>query len=458
MTAGAGTPWWNDLLRLLTLQDANTRVVLLGTGVLGLASGVIGSFAVLRRRSLVGDAVAHAALPGICLAFFVVGDKSFAAFLAGALVFGVLAAASISFVRAHTRVKEDAAIAVAIGAYFGLGIVLQRLIQNLPEGNRAGLDSFIFGKAASMVRADTWRIVGVAAVVLALVGILYKEFKALCFDREFASAQGWPVLALDLLLMALICVCTVVGLPAVGIVLMVALLVIPGVSARFWTDRLGPMLLIAGGFGIVAGVLGTALSATVPAPAKALTRGWPTGPMIVLVAAACFIVSMLLAPRRGLIADGLRIWGLRRRIAFQNLLRSAYERAEVVGAEGAGAWRPADLSIARVLTPAALGRRLWWARRRGVVEVTGGGYRLTGAGLAEAQRVVRAHRLWELFLIQDAAIAPDHVDRDADQIEHVLPRDMVARLEDQLRAQGRLPGPVPPSPHAIGPGGEGAGA
>jgi manganese/zinc/iron transport system permease protein len=393
--------------------------------------------------------VAHAALPGICVAFFVVGDKSFAAFLVGALVFGVLAAASISFVRAHTRVKEDAAIAIAIGAYFGLGIVLQRLIQNMPEGNRAGLDSFIFGKAASMVRADTWRIAGVAAVVLAAVALLYKELKALCFDREFASAQGWPVLRLDLLLMALICVCTVAGLPAVGIVLMVALLVIPGVAARFWTDRLGPMLLIAGALGAIAATLGTALSATIPTPSTALTRGWPTGPMIVLVAAACFVVSLLAAPGRGLIAEAVRVWRLRRRIAFQNFLRSAYEAAEAAGGPGA-IWRRDALSGARAVEAGVLDHRLYRARRRGHIEPVGDGYRLSAAGLAEAQRIVRAHRLWELFLIEEAAIAPDHVDRDADQIEHVLARELVERLEDQLRAQGRLPAPVPPSPHVIG--------
>ncbi len=450
MDPAIGT-WWDDLIRLLTLRDANTRIVLLGTGLLGLAAGVIGSFAVLRKRSLASDAVAHAALPGICLAYFVVGDRSFAAFLVGALIFGVLAAASISFIRRFTRVKEDAAIGIAIGVYFGLGVALQRVIQNLPSGNRAGLDGFIFGKAASMVSADTERIAWTGAAVLACVGVFYKEFKVLCFDRDFAGSQGWPTLVLDLLLMALVCVCTVAGLPAVGIVLMVALLVIPAVAARFWTERLGVMLVLAGGIGALSGMLGTSLSAVLPAPARALTRGWPTGPMIALVASACFVVSLLVAPRRGVLADAFRRWSLRRRIAFQNLLRDVYESLEPSG-DPRATWRPDDLALTRSVGGANVRGRVRRARRAGVVMGADDGYRLTEAGVEEAARIVRAHRLWEVFLIEQAAIAPDHVDRDADQIEHVLPRELLARLEEQLRAAGRLPEALPASPHAIGSG------
>ncbi len=437
--------WPEDLARLLTLRDANTRVVLIGTGLLGLASGVIGSFAVLRRRALVGDAVAHAALPGICAAYFVVGDRSFGAFLLGALVFGVLAAGLISFLRAFTRVKEDAATAIVIGSFFGLGLVLSKIIQNEPAGNRAGLDRFLLGAAASMVRADAARIGLAAAAVGIGVALLYKELKLLCFDRDFAQSLGFPAMALDLLLMGLICLCTVVGLPAVGVVLMVALLIIPGVTARFWTDRLATMIAVAGAVGLVSGILGTALSAALPAPAKALTRGWPTGPMIVLVAGGCFLASLLVAPRRGLLAEAARRWALRRRIADQHLLRAVYERLEPTG-DLCAAWLPGVLARS---SPSTWGRSLARARRRGVVVPADGGYRLTDRGAAEAARVVRAHRLWEHYLIEEASIAPDHVDRDADAIEHLLPADVLARIEHRLRSEGRLPEAVPISPHAI---------
>ena len=434
----------NEFIRLITLQDANTRTVLVGTTLLGIASAVVGSLAVLRKRSLIGDAVAHAALPGICLAYFLVGERQFGAFMIGALVMGLLSAVFVSFVKSATRIKEDAAIAMVIGGFFGLGIVLSRLIQNRPEGNRAGLDSFIFGKAASMVQSDAALITAVAASVIAVVALLYKEFKALCFDREFARSQGWPATALDLVLMGLVCVCTVVGLPAVGVVLVVALLVIPSVAARFWTDRLGAMLLVSAVIGGAAGLLGTVLSATVPAPAGALSRGWSTGPLIVLVASMIFVISLLAAPRRGVIADLVRRERLRRRVAMQNFLRDAYEAIERTG-DLSRPWRLNDLG-----RPSSARRGLAnSARRRGlVVALPDGSFALTAQGRTAASRVIRAHRLWELYLIEQADIATDHVDRDADEIEHILPPEVIAQLEARLLSQGRRP-LVPPSPHAI---------
>ncbi len=292
----------DDLIRLLTLQDANTRTVLVGTALLGVASGVVGGLAILRRRALVGDAVAHAALPGVCIAFLIVGERDFGFFLLGALIAGIVAAVMISLLRLYTPIKEDAATAISIGSLFGLGLVLSRRIQDLPSGNRAGLDGFIFGKAAAMVRSDAIWIGTAALAVLVVVILLYKELKVLCFDRDLAGAMGFRVLPLDLLLMGLVCVCVVVGLPAVGVVLMVALLVIPPAAARLWTDRLAVMLVLSGGFGLLSGVLGTALSATMPTPSGAMTRGWPTGPLIVLVAGSIFLVSLIVSPKRGLVA------------------------------------------------------------------------------------------------------------------------------------------------------------
>jgi manganese/zinc/iron transport system permease protein len=440
----------NDLWRLMTLQDANTRIVLLGTTLLGLAAAVVGSFTVLRQRALVGDAVAHAALPGLCAAYLLIGERDLLAFMIGAMVFGLLAAAFIAAVKRFTRVKEDSAIALAIGGFFGLGIVLSHLIQRQPTGNRAGLDGFIFGKAASMVSQDAQLILIAAAFILLAVTLLYKELKLLCFDRAFAAGQGWPTLTLDLALMGLICLCTVVGLPAVGVVLMVALLVIPPVAARFWTQRLGPMILLAGALGACSGFLGTILSAAIPSPEGSRTQGWPTGPMIVLVAASLFFASMMLAPRRGLVADALRRLSLRRRIADQHLLRDAYEALE-----------PAR-DLARVWTPQAVARSgsfprgvLARATRHGLIAPAVGGYVLTAHGQLEATRMVRAHRLWEQYLIQHADIAADHVDRDADEIEHVLPATLITQLETALAERGHWPShtpaaeDIPASPHPL---------
>ena len=431
----------DTFLRLILLQDANTRVVLLGAALLGMTSGVIGSFAVLRRRALLGDALAHAALPGICTAYFVVGDKSFVAFLIGALIFGTLGVLCVSFVRTHTRIKEDAAIGIVLSSFFGLGIVLSRIIQNQPAGNRAGLDTYIYGKAALMVNQDVAMIALVAAVILIVVALLFKEFELLCFDRDFAAAQGWPAMRLDILLMALLCVCTVIGLPAVGVVLMAALLIIAAAAARFWTERLSLMVALAGLIGLLSGLIGTA--------ASAMAARFAAGPPVVLAAAGFFVFSMLFAPRRGALANWWRRRKLRQRIALQNVLRALYEIGEAVGGHQRSVSFDQVLA-ARAWTAAGLTECLERADRAGLIRGRDDRYVLTEAGLREALRVVRAHRLWEIFLVEQAAIAPDHVDRDADQIEHVLPPELLARLEERLRQEGRLPAPIPQSPHPVG--------
>lgn len=445
-----------DLLRLLTLQDANTRVVLLGAGVLGLACGVIGAIAVLRRRALAGDAVAHAALPGVCFAFLIVGERNLAALLLGALVMGAVSVWFISLIKSTTRIKEDAATALAIGGFFGLGVVLLGVIQNRPDvGSRAGLQSFIFGKAAGMVHADVALITLGAAIVLVIVILLHKEFKALCFDSTFARGQGWPVKRLDFALMTLVCICTVIGLPAVGVVMVVALLIIPAVAARFWSDRYGHVLCIAGVIGALAGLLGTALSAVLPVPGATFgsARGWPTGPLIVIVASVACFASMLIAPGRGVLAAWLRQRELRRRIAQQNLLRDVYETLERTDeCDLRRAWQPQTLVPSAGAGRGVSRRTLRAARRAGLIEPHGDAWTLTAHGQTEAARVVRAHRLWELFLIEQAQIAADHVDRDADEIEHVLPPSVIAQLEARLLAEhARRPQfSVPQSPHPVG--------
>ena len=420
----------NDILRLITLQDSNTRTVLFGAAALGLSAGVVGCFAVLRRRALLGDAVAHAALPGVCAAFLIVGDRSMPAFLLGALVFGALAVLCISAIQRATRVKADAAIAIVLATFFGLGIVMsQRIMADPTGGNRAGLDSFLFGKAASMVRADAMLIASVGLVVVLTVAMFFKELKLLAFDRTFAAGIGRPVGAMDLALMLLICLVTVIGLPAVGVVLMVALLVIPAAAARFWTESLGVMLIIAGVVGALSGALGTGVSA--------VAEGVSAGPVIALAAAAMFTLA---APQRGLIASWHRARSLRRRILLENLLRALYELDEAAHRNQSDG-REGELALKRSWTPSQLSRAIARARRLGLIEPGRGTITLTQAGATAAAGIVRRHRLWELFLIEQAAIAPDHVDRDADAIEHVLPPDLLAQLEARLMELGRQPRP-----------------
>jgi len=276
-------------------ENYNTLVVLAGVSLLGASGGIIGAFAVLRKRALTGDALSHASLPGLCVAFLILQERNLTAMLLGALASGVAGIAIISALGRWTRVKDDASIGTVLSVFFGLGIVLLKIIQNLEGiGSRAGLNSYIFGKTAGMTRGDVYVILTASLVCLALIVVLYKEFQLVSFDSDFARSIGWPVYGIDLLLMSLVAAAVVIGLPNVGVVLISALLIMPGAAARFWTDQLRTMLLLAGVFGFAIGLVGTLLSATF--------NDLPAGPIIVLTGAVVFFVSLLFGFRRGAIA------------------------------------------------------------------------------------------------------------------------------------------------------------
>jgi len=436
----------NDLMHVILLNDYNTRLVVGSTALLGMTAGVIGSFLLLRKRSLMGDALSHATLPGICLAFLVMSaaglpGKSLPGLLLGALIFGMVGVGCVLLIRTHTRLKDDAAMGIVLSVFFGLGIALLGMIQDLPAGSAAGLESFIYGKTASMVWSDFLLIVAAAVGVLIATVLLFKELKVLCFDADFAGAQGWPVARLDFAMLALVAVVTVIGLQAVGLILIIALLIIPSAAARFWTDRMIVMLLLAGGFGAAAGWLGSSWSA--------LATDLPAGAMIVLVAAGIFILSMILGSTRGVLVRGLQRWRLARTVAKQHLLRAMYEIVEQANRLTEPLLEWSELLAARSWSARLLRRHLRIAQRGGLIDRVGArSYRLTRAGTHAAARAVRNHRLWEMYLIAYADIAPSHVDRDADQIEHVLQPEMIERLEGLLSANVRNAATVPPSPHA----------
>jgi len=446
---------WNEIFDVLLLRDYNTRLVVICTLLLGAACGLMGSFLLLRKRSLMGDTLSHATLPGVGLAFMVsvgmgLSDKSLPILLFGAAVTGVLGCWVVLFIRNNSRVKDDAAMGIVLSVFFGAGVVVLSLVQSMPEGSAAGLESFIYGKTASMVKGDFQILLIVTASVLLVSVLLFKEFRLLCFDESFAAAQGWPVRWLDVLLLALVTLVTVAGLQAVGLILIIAFLITPAAAARFWTDRLDRMLILSAVIGALSGWLGASVSAFFPR--------MPAGALIVLIAAVCFLVSMLFGSVRGVVVRFFRQETLKRKVGRQHLLRALYEILEAESAEGqAVEIRPVEFRQVR-------GRRTWSDAhlRRYVQQAYEDGLvraldreviTLTDAGLMEAEKVTRNHRLWEIYLIEYADVAASRVDRDADTVEHVLGERMVATLEAklmQLREAGSSG--VPASPHPIRPG------
>jgi manganese/zinc/iron transport system permease protein len=400
------------------------RNVLLGASILGLIGGVTGAFALLRRQSLLGDALAHAALPGVCLAFLLTGSKEPLPLLLGALAAGVIGALVVLGIVRGSRVKEDAAIGLVLSVFFGFGIVLLTRIQKLPGGNQSGLDKFLFGQAATLGVDDLKLMTAVGLGVLILIVLFFKEFKLVSFDPAFGQTIGVPVRGIEIALTALLVVVVVVGLQTVGVVLMVATLVTPAAAARQWTDRLGTMVILSGAIGASAGATGAVLSASI--------ERLPTGPTIVLISSSLLVASLLFAPRRGIVWSRLRERAVRDRIRRENLLKDIYLVGERAG----------DPALVSVAMPALMGVRGQSAaavralaaslRRRGWVEPGEASICLTKAGRDEAERLVRKHRLWELYLTRRLELAADHVHRDAESMEHALTDENVAELDRLL--------------------------
>lgn len=272
------------------LHDYTFQVVALGAALLGMASGMIGSFAVLRRQSLLGDVVSHAALPGIAAVFLMTGTKDTVWLLIGALCSGLTATGFIIGVVRYSRVKFDTALALGMSVFFGLGLVLLTYVQKIPNSNQAGLQRFIFGQAAVLLKSDILVIAVTGAVLLALTLLFWKEFKLLSFDPEFARSLGFPTRSLNVLLSAMTVAAIIAGLQTVGVILMSAMLVAPAVAARQWTNRLGVMVGLAALFGAISGVAGTLASSALPK--------LPAGPAIVVAADILVLISLALGRAR----------------------------------------------------------------------------------------------------------------------------------------------------------------
>lgn len=293
-----------DLLGLLS--DYTFQNVVIGASLLGVVAGVLGSFALLRQQSLLGDTLSHAALPGICIGFLLVGARELSALLAGALVSGAAAALFVVAVTRWTRLKTDAALGAALSLGFALGIVLLSYIQNRGSAAQAGLESFLFGQAAALLRSDLWLLGGTAAVALLLVLALWKELKLVTFDPVYAATLGLPVAALEALLTVMVALAVVVGLQLVGVVLMAAMVIAPPAAARQWVRSLGAMVALSAAFGVLSGVAGAGISASYP--------GLATGPVVVLAASALALVSLVFAPGRGLLSERMRSRRLQARL------------------------------------------------------------------------------------------------------------------------------------------------
>lgn len=413
-----------NLLDFLSFQDINVRYVTFGSVLLAACSAVVGCFTFLKKKALVGDAVAHSVLPGVCLAFLATGTKNPVFLVVGAFLTGWISLIVIDWITANTKLKEDTAIGLILSVFFGIGILLLTAIQHSGNASQAGLDSFLFGKAAALVGNDLIVFSTLAVVLLAVIFLFFKEFTLISFDLNFAKVIGYPVRKLELLLTTLTVLAVVVGIQAVGVVLMAAMLITPATAARFWTDKLPVMVLIAALMGAFSGFMGALVSY--------LSPSMPTGPWVVLVLSIVALFSFMFAPKKGILARMMLQRSNQRKICDENILKAMYQIGETD--KDFFAERKFELiQEKRLFQTKYLKKGLNRLKREGYLQKKNNFWQFTKEGFEKGKRVTKLHRLWELYLTEYLRIASDHVHDDAETMEHIITPEIEERLEQRLR-------------------------
>ena len=400
-----------------------------GTTLLASSSAVVGTFSYLKGQSLVGDAIAHALLPGVVLAFMLGDGRNPAYLIFGALVSGLIAHYGIEFIQNRTKLKSDTAVSLVLSTFFGFGIMLMSVVQQRGQGQQAGLERYLLGKAAAITMLDVYTFSALALVLLLGVALFYKGFQLMTFNEDFAHAIGLPVDLIRVTFTVLTVLAVTIGIQTVGVVLMAALLITPAAAARAWTKSLPQMIVLAAMFSAISAILGTLIS-------SAITK-MPTGPWIVIILGLIGFTSLFIAPEKGWLFKRKRALENRSKTNRENIMKLMYRQEEKCGT-GNKLSIPQILSIRAMREDALrvglkdLKKRLW------IIEHIEG-FTLTDLGRIEGRRVVRLHRLWELYLTERLGMAPDHIHPQAETMEHVITPEIEALLIKELGVPERDP-------------------
>lgn len=413
----------SQLALFWSFEDINATWVLIGSLLLGMSASVIGAFAFLRRRSLLGDALAHAALPGVMMAFLLSGSRDAEIIFIGALASSLIGFWVIDWLPKNTKIKPDAALAITLSFFFALGLMLLSYIQSSELPNKSGLDKLLFGQAAAITAEDIHILVMVTSVILFAVILFFQKFRLITFNRLYAQTLGVPVKFYEMLLAVLIVLSVVVGLQLVGVVLMAAILLTPIAAARFWSHQLSTLLILAGLFGALSAALGSQISYIAPA--------MPTGPWIVVSLSMLFLMSFVFAPKHGLLKRYNDYRNLRRRVMQENVLRTLYKLLE------RNHFQQNDFTLAQItslrsISSQQLQTTLKQLIQRHWVEEVQQHFYLTEAGLHKAIKLTRRHRLWESYLSQHADLSSEQVHHQAEKMEHILNKDQEEQIVAEL--------------------------
>jgi len=420
----------NTFIDFITFKDPNVLYVVLGMLLINSSSALIGTFAFLRKRALIGDAVAHALLPGLCLGFMFAGEKNVTYLMIGAFASGWLATYAIDLIVNRSKVKQDAAIGIVLSSFFGLGIVLLTFIQKNAAGQHSGLNTFLFGQAAAINKSEIVAFAIILMLIVIALVLFYKAFVIVAFNKDFAHSVGLPVRFIEFLITSLTVLAIAAGIQALGVILMSALIVTPGAAARLWTHKLRLILVLAVCFSIFSGIGGAYVSYA--------NSGMPTGPWVVVILSVFMFGSILIAPQKGMISRWRRARGNRKKILHENILKAIYQwhERQKLHESLSVKLKTADLISIRKFDTSDLLNGLKQLMRKDFVLRDGESYILTESGKKESRRIVRLHRLWEQYLLKRTTIDTDHVHSGAEAIEHIISPELEKELEKELGITG----------------------
>lgn len=406
------------------LNNPTLIYILIGVVLSTISTAIIGSFWFLQKKALIGDVIAHALLPGICLGFLCTSTKMALYLTIGAFITGSLALFLLEQVNVYSKIKKDSAMALIISTFLGIGLFLLTYIQQSGNESQAGLKSFLFGQASTLVTEDIFVFMGLACILISITILFFKAFSTIGFDPIFAQTIGWPVGLLNLLIQSLTILTIVTGMQSIGILLIASILTIPAATARFWTNHLPFIVVFAALFATLSSILGTMLSY--------LIAGLPTGPCIVLCLIGLALLSFLIAPKKGFLSRRYKQYKYQEKILIENVLKLVYELGKEDGLYYRD--RKFDMLLAkRPMLIKDLKKAFKKLLAKGWVVKTGNNlWRLTPSGKAKGEHVLNLHTLWEAYLMRYLKIKPDHAHDDAESIEHLLTPEIEVDLRRLL--------------------------
>jgi len=418
------------LIDFISFKDPNVFYVVFGMLCICVGSSLIGTFAYLRKRSLIGDAVAHSLLPGICLGFILAGEKNMLFLFIGAFLTGWLSTFLVDYIVNHSKIKQDAAIGIVLSTFFAFGIVLLTFIQKGGYTDQGGLNSFLFGQAAAINKDELLLFAVITGIIILAIVLFYRQFVTVSFNIDYAKSIGLPVKTIEFLMTSLTVLSIAAGIQALGVVLMSALIVTPAAAARFWTHQLRKMLVISVLFSVASGFVGAYVSYS--------NSGVPTGPWVVMILSVITLLSFLFSTRRGILSRYLKNRKNKMKILHENILKAIYHYHEQNEEE-----KELSLSIkameilrVRIFDTNQLQKGLKRLIRNGFISKENDLYALTQDGKTESKRIVRLHRLWEQYLLKRTSIDANHVHSGAEAIEHIISPELEKELEKELGISG----------------------